>query len=73
LARAPRTYGYFGSISLGVLTAVMRSTVGDLRSQRPAMTVLAVIILLSFAAIYTDFVAYRIRAPLTAIDTIFLS
>jgi peptidoglycan/LPS O-acetylase OafA/YrhL len=66
-------WSFFGSISLGVLAAVVRSKMGDWHSQKPAMMALAVVTVLSFTATYADFVAFRIGAPLTAISTVLLS
>lgn len=71
-ALASPLWGYFGSISLGVLAAVMRSNKGDWHSRKPAMIALASVAALSFVATYLDFVAYRIAAPLSAISTVLL-
>lgn len=71
-ALASPWWGFFGSISLGVLAAVVRSTHGDWHSQRTAMVAMAFIAVISFAATYMDFIAYRVGAPLVAISTVLL-
>ena len=65
-------WGYFGSISLGVLAAVVRAKIGDWHSRRTAVAALAVIATLGFAATYTGLAAYRIGAPLAAISIVLL-
>jgi peptidoglycan/LPS O-acetylase OafA/YrhL len=71
-ALASPWWGFFGSISLGVLAAVVRSTNGDWHSRKAAMVALAFIAVVSFAATHSDFIAYRIGAPLVAISTVLL-
>ncbi|WP_027516212.1 acyltransferase [Bradyrhizobium sp. WSM1417] len=65
-------WSYFGSISLGVLAAVIRAKIGDWHSRRWAIGSLAVIATSCFAATYRDFVPYRIGAPATAISIVML-
>lgn len=63
-------WNYFGSISLGVLAAVVRLHCGDWHSRRSSIIVLAAIAAASFAATYTGLIPYRVGAPLTSIVTI---
>jgi peptidoglycan/LPS O-acetylase OafA/YrhL len=65
-------WGYYGSISLGVLAAVLRSKTGDWHTSKVAVTVLVPVVALSFIATYTAFFAYRVGAPLTAIVAVLL-
>lgn len=71
-ALASPWWGYFGSISLGVVAAVLRSTFGDWQSSRAAIALLAMIAALTFAATYSEFIPYRIGAPLCAISVVLL-
>ncbi|MCG2673304.1 acyltransferase family protein [Bradyrhizobium sp. GCM10023182] len=65
-------WNYFGSISLGVLAAVVRTHIGDWHSRRSAITVLTITAATLFIATYTGLVAYRVGAPLTSITAILL-
>lgn len=65
-------WNYFGSISLGVLAAVVRFQIGDWHSKRLSIAVLAGIVAASFVATYTGLLVYRVGAPLTSIATILL-
>ena len=65
-------WGYFGSISLGVLASVVRVDIGDWHATRPARLFLAIVAILSFYATYKNIIPYRIGAPLSAVGIILL-
>lgn len=63
---------YFAAISLGVLAAAARIKLGDWQSKKSAIFTLAVVALVSFLAIYFEFVPYLIGAPLSAVSIVLL-
>lgn len=65
-------WNYFGSISLGVLAAVIQLRIGAWHSHRPAIVILATTAIASFVATYTGLIPYRVGAPLVAIATVLL-
>jgi peptidoglycan/LPS O-acetylase OafA/YrhL len=60
-------WGYFGSISLGVLASVLRCHLGDWHSTRAARLTLGIVFTASFAATCLGLIAYRFGAPLSSI------
>jgi len=60
-------WGYFGSISLGVLAAVLQSRFGDWHSTQGARVALGLASALGFVAVYAGYVDYGVGAPLSAI------
>ncbi|SHM85742.1 acyltransferase family protein [Bradyrhizobium lablabi] len=72
IALACPWWGFFGSISLGVLAAVVRSKIGDWQSRKTAMAVLALAASCACVATYVEFAPYRIGAPIAAISIVLL-
>jgi peptidoglycan/LPS O-acetylase OafA/YrhL len=60
-------WSHFGSISLGVLAAILRGRFGDWHSWRSSRLALGVIAIIGFAATCMDLVAYRVGAPISSI------
>jgi peptidoglycan/LPS O-acetylase OafA/YrhL len=65
-------WGYFASISLGVLASVLRRNLGDWHSTKVARLILAVLVVGFFIATYENLIVYRVGAPLTAISIVLL-
>lgn len=65
-------WGYFGSISIGVLASVVRLRLGEWQSTKPAIVVLLIAVAASFSLVYLNVISYRIGAPLSAVSTVLL-
>jgi peptidoglycan/LPS O-acetylase OafA/YrhL len=71
-ALASPYWGYFGSISFGVLASVVRLRLGDWHTTKPAIVILATVAALSFLGIYVDIVPYRFGAQVSAVSIVLL-
>jgi peptidoglycan/LPS O-acetylase OafA/YrhL len=65
-------WGFFGSISIGVLASVVRLRAGNWQSTKPAILILAILAVASFTAVYMDAIPYRIGAPLSSASIVLL-
>jgi len=71
-ALASPYWGYFGSISFGVLASVVRLRLGDWHTTKPAIVVLAIAATVSFLGIYMDIFPYRFGVQVSAVSIILL-
>jgi len=72
LALASPYWGYFGSISLGVLASVLRARLGDWQSTQSAKIILAILFVTFFFLTFLDVITYRIGAPLSSVSIVLL-
>jgi peptidoglycan/LPS O-acetylase OafA/YrhL len=63
-------WGFFASISLGVLMSVSRATLGDWQTMPRARWLLGLFATSSFIATFMNLVAYRVAAPISAISIV---